>query len=265
MTPELNDSLTTMASAGKVDEMRTLLMAGQEPLSKETVQSLLKTAVQHSHLGVVNFLLNEYPSVPLDEDIVRFATYTCSIPIFKALLVRDPSVINMQFDHRGTPLAVACMSQREVEYLRFLLEAGADPNQDPDVVSFPLALVAALYTDPAAIDLLLQHGARMEESGALHAAARRGNEPMVRRLLDHGARQDTDAPTPVMGTLESPLHAAVRSGHAGIARILIQHGANPNASEAHGGTAMEDARQMRRKGKDMEEMMEVLGEMKDAR
>jgi ankyrin repeat protein len=261
MTPELNDSLTTMASAGKVDEMRILLMAGQEPLPKETIQNLLETAVKHSHLDVVNFLLNEYPPVSLNEEIVRAAIYTRSIRIFKTLLTQDPSVINMQFDHRGTPLIVACLSQQTLEFLRLLLEAGADPNQDPDVASYPLALVATFYTDPAAIDLLLQYGARLEESGALRAAAQKGNEPMIRRLLDRGARQDTDTPAPGMGigTLESPLYAAVKKGHAGVARILMQHGANPNANEAFGGTAMEVARSMRREGKDMEEMIGILG------
>jgi ankyrin repeat protein len=246
-----------MASAGDTDEMGTLLTAGQESPSEETIQDLLTAAAKSSDLEVVNSLLTQHPSVPLNEEIVRAAVNTGSIPIFQTLLARDPSLVNMHFDRRGTPLIVACMGRQTVEYLRFLLEAGADPNQDPDAASFPLALVAALYTDPAAIDLLLQHGARLERSGALAAAARRGNESMIRCLLDRGARLDTDAPA--MGTDASPLHVAVRAGHAGVARILLQHGADPNSTNARGTTAVEFAKQMRVKGKDMTEMMEVLG------
>lgn len=258
MTPDLEDSFITVASAGDVDQLRTLLTDGQESPSEEIIQNLLTTAAKSSHLDVVTFLLAQYPSTPLNEEIVRAAVNTGSISIFAALLARDPSLINMHFDKRGTPLTVACMGQQKVEYLRFLLEAGADPNQDPDAAAFPLALVAALYADPALIDLLLQHGARLERSGALAAAAHLGNEPMLRRLLERGAHPDADADA--MGNGASPLHVAVSAGHGGVARILLRHGgADPNAADASGTTAIELAKQMRLQGKDMSEMIEVLG------
>ena len=257
MTLDLENSFITVASAGDVNQLRTLLTDGQESPSKESIQNLLTTAAKSSHLDVVTFLLAQYPSIPLNEEIVRAAVNTGSIPIFAALLARDPSLINMHFDKRGTPLIVACMGQQTIEYLRFLLEAGADPNQDPDAAAFPLALVAALYADPAAIDLLLQHGARLKRSGALAAAAQLGNEPMLRRLLERGARPDADAAA--MGTGASPLHVAVSTGHAGVARILRGHGgADPNAADASGATAIELAKQMRPQGKDMSEMMKIL-------
>ena len=256
MVPNFEDSLITTASAGDVDRMRTLLLAGQESLSEETTQKLLAIATKSCHLHVVNFLLNQYCSVPLNEDIVRGAINTGSIPIFEALLARDPSIINMHFDMRGTPLIVACMGQQTVRYLQFLLEAGADPNQDPDAAIFPLALVAALYTDPSAIDLLLRNGARIEHSGSLAAAARLGNEPMILRLLGRGAQLEADASA--TGPNISPLHVAVKSGHDSVAKILIQHGADPNAIDASGSTAIEIANQMMLDGKDVTEMLEVL-------
>lgn len=200
--------------------------------------------------------MTEYPSVPLEEGLVRSAVGTGSIPIFKALLARDPAVINMRFEKYGSPLTVACMRQKPVEYLQFLLEAGADPNQDPDAASFPLALVAAFYNDTTAIDLLLQHGARVEHSGALASAAQLGNEPMIRRLLDRGARVGTDADGL---TNVSPLHCAVNMGHVGIARILLEHGADANVADASGITAIEVATQKSLKGQDMSEMLEALG------
>jgi ankyrin repeat protein len=231
MTPNLEDSFITAASAGDVDQLRILLTDGQESSSEETIQNLLTTAAKSSHLDVITFLLAQYPSIPLDEEIVRAAVNTGSIPIFAALLDRDPSVINMPFDRRGTPLTVACAGRQKVQYLRFLLEAGADPNQDPDVAGFPLALVAALYADPAAIDMLLQHGACLERSGALAAAACLGNEPMLCRLLERGARPDADATA--IGSSGSPLHVAISRGHFRLAEILLRHGRDdPNATDA---------------------------------
>ena len=155
MTSGIEDSLLDMASIGDTAQIRSLLSARQEPPSETIIQNALTIAAKSSHLEVVELLLNQYPSVPLNEELARGAVNTGSILIFSTLLTHDPSIINMQFDHRGTPLIVACMGRQNISYLTFLLEAGADPNQDPDAAAFPLALVAALYTDSGAIDLLL--------------------------------------------------------------------------------------------------------------
>ncbi|KAJ4246055.1 hypothetical protein NW762_013800 [Fusarium torreyae] len=256
MTPDFEQSLIAIASAGDVGQLKTLLTTDQEPQSEQSLQKLLTTAAKGSHLDAINFLLSQYPYVPLDEEIVRAAVNTGSVPIFEALLARDPGVINMQFDRRGTPLIVACMGQQRFEYLKFLLEAGADPNQDPDAALFPLALAAGLYNDPTVIDLLLQHGARLERSGALAAAAWRGKVSMLRRLLDRGARLDADARD--VGIHESPLHVAVKAGRVGVVKILLQHGADPSSTDANGTTAIEVAHQMTLQGKNMGEMLEVL-------
>lgn len=258
MISGLEDSLLSIASAGDVAQMRALLTTRQEPPSEETIQNALTAAIKSSHLDILKFMLHQYPFTSLNEEIVRGAVNTGSISIFETLLARDPSIINMQFDRRGTPLVVACMGQQKIQYLKFLLDAGADPNQDPDAAAFPLALVAALYSDPAVIDLLLHYGAHLERSGALAAAARRGNETMLLRLLDRGARLEDDAPDVSNDT--PPLHIAVKSGHLGVVRILLKHGADIHTTDAKGFTAIDVLRQMRADGKDVSEMSEILGE-----
>ncbi|KAG9683641.1 hypothetical protein KCU95_g12997, partial [Aureobasidium melanogenum] len=258
MASRIEETLLDLTLAGDVAQMRTLLMGSEEPPSESIIQNLLVAGVKGTHLGVVELLLDRHPSVPLNEEIVRGAVNTGSIPVFKILLARDPSIINMPFDKRGSPLIVACMGRQTVEYLKFLLEAGADPNQDPDAATYPLALVAALYSDIDAIDLLLQNGARLEHSGALAAAARLGNEPMTRRLLDRGARLENDGYS--LGARTTPLHVAVESGRLEVVKILLQNGADSTAINASGATAFDVARQMETKGKDMSQMLEILGE-----
>ncbi|KAI0102131.1 ankyrin repeat-containing domain protein [Nemania sp. FL0031] len=214
MPPDLESSLTAAASAGDISQIRALLTTSQEPQSDETIQALITKAVRNSHLDAIIFLLKQYPSIPLNEEIVRATVNTGSIAIFTALLTRDLSIINMRFDRRGTPLVVAYMGHQRIKYLQFLLEAKVDPNQDPDAASFPLELVAALYNDIAVIDLLLQYGDRLERSGALSVAAQRG------------ARAENDALAICTGT--SLLHVAVRAGHVGVVRILLRHGGAPS-------------------------------------
>jgi hypothetical protein len=241
MTPDLENSLVFMTQAGDVAQMEILLSASKESPSEDLIQQLLTTATRSSHLNTMAFLLDRYPDVSPSEEVVRGAINTGSIEVVKALLTRKPSVVNMQFDRRGTPLIVACMGQQRAEFLEFLLEAGADPNQDPDGATFPLVLVAALYSDPAVIDLLLQYGACLEDSEALAAAARRGNETMVLRLLERGASPRADRSSIGASSNDLPLAIAVKFGHVEIVKILLQYGADPTTTDACGATRIKAA------------------------
>jgi ankyrin repeat protein len=245
MTSDLENSLVSMTQAEDVAQIETLLSASKESPSEELIQQLLTTATKSSHLNTLAFLLDRYPNVCPSEEVVRGAINTGSIEVVKALLTRKPSVINMQFDRRGTPLIVACMGQQRAEFLQFLLEAGADPNQDPDGATFPLVLVAALYTDPAVIDLLLQYGARLEDSEALAAAARRGNETMILRLLERGASPTADRCSVRSRSNDSPLAIAVECGHLEIVKVLLRYGADPSTTNACGAAPIKVAEEMK--------------------
>ncbi len=255
MADEVHNTLVKMAAAGDIDQLKTLL-ANHEP-STDTIQALLTAAAQNTQLPTLNFLLAQYPSVSLHEDVVRAAVNAGSVPLLRALLAHDPACARMPLDRRGTPLVVACMGRQRVAVLRCLLDAGADPNQDPDAAAYPLALAAALYDDTAVLDLLLRYGARVQGSGALAAAAQRGNVAMLRHLLECGARPDTDAEA---GRDAQPLHVAVGAGRVAVARVLLQHGADVESKDARGRTAVEVAREMQARGEDMSEMLQVLGE-----
>jgi hypothetical protein len=258
MVPDTEDSLT-----GDVAQIRTLLRSCEESPSEESIQQLLTTAAKSSNLETMTFLLDQFPGIPPSEEVVRGAINSGTIEVVKALLVREPSLVNMHFDRRGTPLIVACMGQQRVEFLQFLLEAGADPNQDPDGATFPLVLVAALYTDPAVIDLLLQHGAHLEDSEALAAAARRGNETMVLRLLERGANPTADRSSIRSRFNDSPLNMAVKFGHPEVVKILLQHGADPTVADGGSISSIQVAEEMRSGGKEVSRILELLEEYRD--
>ncbi|KAI0406623.1 ankyrin repeat-containing domain protein [Xylaria palmicola] len=250
MATDLSTRFIQAAEANRTDELQRLIGVEGSP-DEETIQRARAAAATYAHVSVINFLFLWYPNIPLNEETIRAAAYSGSEALFSALLSQDASIINRQFDRRGNPLALACMSQRHVEFLEFLLDAGADPNQDPDAVPSPLASVAAFYKDTDAGELLIRHGAKIERSGALLAAAARGNEVMVRFLLDHGARQETDA--------ESAVHVAARRGYVGILKDLLEHGFRSDVKDREGRTASDivDAAE-REEGNNLTEIKELL-------
>jgi adenylate kinase len=71
---------------------------------------------------------------------------------------------------------------------------------------------------------------------ALHRAALRGSEALVRLLLEHGAATEMrDAMD------KTPLHEAVLSGNLAVVQTLLAHGANPNAQKKKGSTPLHRA------------------------
>jgi ankyrin repeat protein len=61
--------------------------------------------------------------------------------------------------------------------------------------------------------------------GALHLAAKRGDAPAARWLLDHGA--NADARWAHWDATVTPLHLAAWQGHADVVRMLLDAGADP--------------------------------------
>lgn len=256
MATNLEDRIQEAAASGDIKQLSRLIQTA-DPLPDRTVQSLLRKAATTSQPFIIKFLIEQFPSIPLDEETIRAAVYSGSIPVFSALLAKDPSAVKMQFDMRGTPLIIACMAKKPIDFLRFLLEAGADPNQDPDAAAFPLALVAAFYVDIEVINLLLEYGAKIEHSGALSTAAQFNNEAMIRHLLHCGAKPETDAAERL--PFQSPLNVAIRKGNIEALKILLDSGADITLVDAKGLDARATAEEMERKrGNNITKILHLL-------
>ncbi|KAH7027952.1 ankyrin repeat-containing domain protein [Microdochium trichocladiopsis] len=256
------DQLKSAAATGDTAHLREYFLAHKPSIPPETAQELLKAAVVGCHTSVVDFLLNEFPQLELSDETVHAAACKASIPVLSQLIARDPSLANRRLERIGTPLSSACRSRRSIEFLRYLLEQGADPNKRPESFGFPIALAATRYDDTAAIDLFLGHGARLEHSGALGAAAGQGNDAMMRYLLSKGAAPDNDA-RELAG--EHPLHSALMAGQVGAARILLDHGASINVVDRSGKSLAEVADLLESKGEDRAEFKALLSKVREER
>ncbi|MGY1408236.1 ankyrin repeat domain-containing protein [Luteimonas sp. A611] len=154
-----------------------------------------------------------------------------------AALLRDAGCALDVANHEGmTPLGVACAAGNW-RLARFLLERGASPAIEDGTP----ALVAAAggdEDDPAAVQLLLRHKARVDARDrdartALHVAAFQGHAGIVAALLDAGA--DVHARDAAGAT---PLLEAARGGAASVFEALLGAKADPMAVDAQDRNAL---------------------------
>ena len=122
-----------------------------------------------------------------------------------------------------------------VDYIRMLLECGANPNaiiqsEHGSKTMHPTCLHYAVFHGRYEVaKLLLGYGAWVDWTGgrsaALHLAACTGNLALVTLLLDHQA--SVDMPD-MMG--RSALHLAALQGHLDITTLLMARGADINGT-----------------------------------
>ena len=131
----------------------------------------------------------------------------------------------------GLPLVYA-IYWSPLEFVRALLDAGADPNGD-DSNGFPpiMAALSMLQRTPGSkvrddvprvVELLLERGSDPNQRGIndytpLHYLAGRGDVALIRLLLAHGA--DPSLATRI-DDYETPKEVALRAGHTASAELL---------------------------------------------
>jgi ankyrin repeat protein len=154
-----------------------------------------------------------------------------------AALLRDAAA---ELDARNgegvTPLGIACAAGNW-RLARFLLERGA--KAEP--AGAQPALLAAAGTeedDPAGVQLLLRHKARVDTRGAhgrsaLHEAARAGHAEILAALLAAGATVEARDQAGITPWLD-----AVRSGDLAAVDVLAAAGADLHARDAQGRNAV---------------------------
>ncbi|KAA2284659.1 ankyrin repeat domain-containing protein [Arenimonas fontis] len=166
-------------------------------------------------------------------------------PLHHAARSTDPAVAALLLDagaqlealnHEGhSPLGVACAAGNW-RLARFLMERGAKPEP---VGGQPALLAAASGDDdPAGVQLLLRHKARVDARGehqrtALLQACANGNAEIVAALLEAGAdrnARDADELTPLL--------EAARGAHAEVLARLAQARPDVAAVDAQGRNAL---------------------------
>jgi ankyrin repeat protein len=146
------------------------------------------------------------------------------------------SSLTVEILMRDHPVTMAGAPTRTIEHceatLRILLDAGADANELADATEHLSALgrladIASFSGDAAIAQLLLDHGALLDDSRSatspLIIAVGRGREDLVSAMLATGH--------PAESTLDAALLQSSRTGQYSMAREILSAGANPNVSD----------------------------------
>lgn len=148
---------------------------------------------------------------------------------FSRLVAEDPKLLNERGPGGATPFMYAVLYS-DVPTLTRLLKHGADPNRSNDANA--TALMWAVQ-DLEKTRLLLDHGANVNarsddlRTPLMIAARRPGAAPIVKLLLDRGAKLNPNANPP---TESSPLIEAATLGDLAVVKMLIERGADVKAA-----------------------------------
>jgi len=180
-------------------------------------------------------LANEVDRPPLNPKAIAMvdALRTADLTSFLKSAKTDPSLLNSRGPEGSTPFMYAVL-YADVPTLARLLKMGADVNKRNDANATALMWAA---TNLEKTRLLLEHGADVNAKSddmrtALMVASRRpGGAPIVKLLLDHGAKTN---PNYRPENESSPLIEALTLGDPEVVSMLIEHGADVKAAGESG-------------------------------
>jgi ankyrin repeat protein len=172
-------------------------------------------------------LANEIDLPPLDPKAVAMVDElrAADLPSFLKDATADPSLLNARGPEGSTPFMYAVL-YTNVPTLTRLLKMGADPDKRNDANATALMWAAA---DLEKTRLLLDHGADVNarsddmRTPLMIAARRPGGAPIVKLLLDHGAKTN---PNYRPENESSPLIEGLTSGDPEVVAMLLDHGAD---------------------------------------
>ncbi|MCJ1425219.1 hypothetical protein MMC29_003107 [Sticta canariensis] len=168
--------------------------------------------------------------------------------VFKVLVTVGGLDVNEDFETAGDMLINAVWEQK-LDFTKWLLEHGADPNSGHLMADSTSAITAAAERGRLDLaELLVQHRAKTSGTGALAGAAERGHIDMVRWLLDHEADIDEvgvhDFGDRRKQKFEgTALHKAVAKSNLELAKLLVDRGAGTDVMDPLGRTPLARAKE----------------------
>jgi ankyrin repeat protein len=225
-----------LAARGKADSVRLLLSFGADvTLNPSYGETVLERAVASDNLMTISLLLKKGAALAAGQmraDGALLMAVNRGRHTLTELLLEDRAELNPpenEFD-----LLESAIQTGNAPLLHQLLNHGISPRQLPSDGNMSLLSLAGRRGNESMVKLLLESGADptvQDDNGKtpLHEAADWGSKESVQMLIDFGGSvsvRDKDGYT--------PLHAAAKGGHSEIIEILSLNGADGAARDIYG-------------------------------
>lgn len=240
------ESIMILIKQGQIALVKQLLPPSRTPLPD--IIPLLKAAIEAKNIDILRYLLDTFK--PRSEEylfryvVIESLNYDRTEE-FKLLSEYNPKILTRDISHTGNALAHAVWGNN-IPLASFLLTHGNDPNECRFMSRPPIA-PATYLRHHEIIKLLIQHGARINDTHALFMAVESGCVDTL-RLLAHTKGVDINMAQPGKWLEEElvpgpVLHLAVQTKNSKMVRVLVKElGADPLVKDEDGKTAVDSAR-----------------------
>jgi len=200
-----------------------------------SIAQMLEKAARGAHTDIIRYLKPLYPDV-ISKDTAVVAIISGSIELFSQLVAHDPTLIRRGYSILGNCISCAMHLPNAFEFIKTLLDLGADPNFSRGLpIHYPVC-VAARYGKIEVLKLLICHQATLKGTPALFFAAFAGDFEIAKLLLEEGMGPNTN--TTILSDYPSVLCAAVKGNSLEVIGLLLEHGADPTIPDSYGATPM---------------------------
>lgn len=203
---------------------------------------LTDKAAEAARRGDIELLGQCFADGLRSNDTLQFAAEESGKPEVLQVLFDNGTDINAHIDYMGTPLS-RCVTHRRKAMVRYLLDKGADPNiylpGGGGLMPIALAVRMTKPDDTELLEMLLDAGASIPGTAALHMASLMGHLPKMRTLIVRGADINEVLTQRVRTHLNffrfsTPLHWAIQGGHVDAVELLLAENPDLELKDEHG-------------------------------
>ena len=249
------DQILEAAAAGDIQVVNSLYNSSSSSISPSSISQIAKEAAKNGHGDILEWCFTKGFQVPSKSTNNEFYHAACSghsPDVFQVLINHGFDLNAHESEYMGDALVEATRSG-DVEFTRFLLDHGQDPNThrtvapgELEALTYPIAFE---HRSLEILKMLLDHGAEMKDTGCAVAAAEVGNLDALKMLVDRGV--DIEEPNMWSDATEddgfdsegTPLYRACRLGTAETAKYLLELGANGYARDKAGKSCLAIAKE----------------------
>jgi len=223
---------------GNLELVKLLLNQGADPKASDPHgDQPIHEAARSRNTAVVQALLEKGADV-------NARGFLATTPLHQAVIIKSDkemcafllsrgAAVNLKDELGDTPLHAAALTEGQSSAIELLIDHGADITARNNIGEMPMGL-AGMYHQAENAAVLLQHGAKWD----IFSAASLGNLAEVKVLLKADLR--LVATTNSQGTALLP---AVVRGNEDIVRVLLENGADPNATDWQSRSVLTHAKQ----------------------